>query len=659
MAGFLYEKPIGPPRYHELPLGSVLGALFAANATLAALIARARIGRGQQVETAIYHANLFAQILQVLTKTGIPRGFLPLKMIGTPFMGSWRCADGRYIYLHITLPAHNARILDLLEQNGYASEVRRLRVVLSPATRRDPSQVKSIAEAKRIRRVYERVFLTRSADAWEALLGGELCCIKVRTVDEWLRDSIAAGMSDACEVADPVLGPLLAPGPVVSAPDRPPTLAARVVDPSALPELLERWEAAPRAPAVSGTTVELKHPLDGIRVLDLSRVIAGPCAGRVLAELGAEVLSVQSPTGLDWALSFHLLFNAGKRSATLDSTSDEGKRRLLAIADAFQPHALVQNYRHLEIARAIGVDPEAMRARYPGLVYTHLNAYGNQGVWRDRPGFEQVVQAVSGIQMTYGRGERPRLLPTPVIDIGSGLLGAFGTLLGLYHHLRTGEGLFATTHLTRMAVLFQAEPIAASQRARCLAAAAGRASHDPSREVAAGIVKTRDGRACVAGPRVELARWFERAGLGLAPGAADPFAGRSFRRRTVEGWRQSLEEAGLADRIGIVAAPKIRRLLDQIATAEGAVPLVRKRDYPGCSVPLTFIGNPIRMSLTPLREVAPPPLRGQHTREILAMIGEEAPEGAGVVPYPPNKPLLIWLLTVLRWGYFAWRSGNI
>jgi crotonobetainyl-CoA:carnitine CoA-transferase CaiB-like acyl-CoA transferase len=659
MAGFLYEKPLGPPRYHELPIGSLLAALFAACGVLAALVARERLGRGQRVETSLYHANLFAQILLVLTKTGVPRGFLPLKMIGTPFMGSWLCKDGRYIYLHITLPAHNARILERLEEHGYADEVRRLRAVLSPTTQRDPSQVKSIAEAKKLRRLYERIFLTRNADEWEALLGGELCCIKVRTIDEWVRDSIAAGMSDACEVMDPVLGPLLAPGPAVSSEELPPRLAARVVDPAAFAALRERWEATPPPAERPARVAALAHPLEGIRVLDLSRVIAGPCAARVLAELGADVLSLQSPTGLDWALSFHLLFNAGKRSATLDSTSDEGKRKLLAIADAFDPHALVQNYRHLDISRAIGVDPEAMRARFPALVYTHLNAYGNQGVWRDRPGFEQVVQAVSGIQVTYGRGERPRLLPTPVIDIGSGLLGAFATLLGLYHRERTGEGLFATTHLTRMAVLFQLEFIAASQRERCLAHAAGRVRFEPGKVVAAGIVKARDGRACVAGPRDELARWL--ASLGGGGDGAEPIAlaARLLRRRSVAEWQRELQAQGLADQIGLVAAPRIRRLCDEIRAVDGEPPLVRKRDYPGCPVPLTFVGNPIRMVLTPLVEPAPPPLRGQDTREVLALIGESVPEGAGVIPYPKNKPLLLWLLTVLRWGYFAWRSGNI
>ena len=80
--------------------------------------------------------------------------------------------------------------------------------VMSPDTMRDPSQVKSIPEAKKIKAIYEEVFRSRPADEWEDRLGQELCCIKVRQVDEWLEDSLRAGMSDACRIEDPVFGEL-------------------------------------------------------------------------------------------------------------------------------------------------------------------------------------------------------------------------------------------------------------------------------------------------------------------------------------------------------------------------------------------------------------------------------------------------------------------
>jgi crotonobetainyl-CoA:carnitine CoA-transferase CaiB-like acyl-CoA transferase len=667
-AGCLFEKPLGPPAFHGLPVASVMAGLFAANGIVAALIARLKTGRGQHVGTTLFHSTLFAQILQILIKTGVPRGFLPLKMIGTPFMRSWECKDGRWVYLHVTLPTHNARVLDVLEQTGFAREVRQIRAVLSPETARDPSQVKSLDEAHKLRRLYENVFLKRNADEWEALLGQELCCIKVRTIDEWMRDSIDAGMSDAGVVDDPVFGPLTVPGHGVTSPGHESPLRPRIMDDASFRSLMSRWETSPSdgTSALPSPGATLRHPLEGIRVADMSRIIAGPCAARVLAELGADVVSIATPGGLDWSLSFHLLFNAGKRSATIDSSDDAGKQRLWAVLDNLSPDVFLQNYRNLDVARAVGVDPDSVRSRIPNIVYTHLNAYGDRGVWAARPGFEQVVQAVSGIQMTYGKGGKPKLLPTPVIDIGSGLAGALSTLMGLYHRQRTGEGAFASTHLTWVALLLQVRHVAAVQQDKCLEAASDRGidpRFDPGREVVAGFVPTLDGRICVAGPRAAIAEW-----LGQATDASDvktilkdPIAAaRRMRFCTTGIVMRSLEKSGLSDRIAVLPVVRASHLMKDIPVQDpDPVPAVRLRPYQGCPGDLAFVRNPLRMSGTPLVDVSPPPERGANTRDVLATIGVDVPQGTGVMPYPPNKALLPWLSEVIRWGWFAWRSGNV
>ena len=670
-AGYLYTKPIGVPWVHDFPLGSVLAGLFAASGVAAALIARLRTGKGQNVRASIFHSDIFAQVVLVLMKTGIPRGFLPLKMIGTPFMGSWLCGDGRYIYLHISLPAHNARIMEVLEENGHGEQVARLREVLSEETMRDPSQVKSIPEAQKIKEIYEEIFLARSAQEWEEILGGELCVIKVRTIDEWLPDTMEAGMADASVLDDPVFGELTATGAAVTVEETPPVLVARTIDADA-DEFVARWSVRRRGakahapPSRRELEPDLKHPLEGMRVVDLSRVIAGPCSCRILAELGAEVTSIQSPSRLDWALSFHLLFNTGKKAVTLDFTQEEGKEKLWALLDEIQPHAFVQNYRHIQLAETIGVHPAALRERFPNIAYTHLNAYGNLGVWRNRPGFEQVVQAVSGIQMTYGRGGKPKLLPTPVIDIGSGLLGSFATLLGLYQQLRRNESVFCTTHLTRMAVLFQLGPIAEYQRERCMQVARD-AGHDvryePGRQVIGGILRARDGFFCLSGPRDDVQQWLDRTGLGEeAPEGANPleYTSRRCWLRSMAHWDRSISKHGLAGTLVTVPAPSMGKMLDEIPLLDPSVPpIVRKRDFAGVQdSQLTFIRNPIELSATPTADVSPAPMRGQHSVEVLGRIGEQAADDC-VIPYPEAKPLPVYISTLVRWGYFAWRSGNI
>jgi crotonobetainyl-CoA:carnitine CoA-transferase CaiB-like acyl-CoA transferase len=670
-AGYLYTKPIGVPWVHDFPLGSVLAGLFAASGVAAALIARLRTGKGQHVRSSIFHSDIFAQVVLVLMKTGIPRGFLPLKMIGTPFMGSWLCGDGRYIYLHISLPAHNARILEVLDEHGHGEQVARLREVLSEETMRDPSQVKSIPEAQKIKEIYEEIFLARPAQQWEEILGGELCVIKVRTIDEWLPDTMEAGMADASVVDDPIFGELMASGAAVTVEETPPHLVARTIDADA-GELVTRWNRKRRGakahapPSRRELEPDLKHPLQGMRVVDLARVIAGPCAARILAELGAEVTSIQSPSRLDWALSFHLLFNTGKKSVTLDFTDEEGKAKLWALMEEIQPHAFIQNYRHIQLAETIGVHPAALRERFPNIAYTHLNAYGNLGIWRNRPGFEQVVQAVSGIQMTYGRGGKPKLLPTPVIDIGSGLLGSFATLLGLYQQLRKDESVFCTTHLTRMAVLFQLGPIADYQRARCMEAAkqAGHdVQYDPSRQVIGGILRARDGFFCLAGPRADVQRWLDSTGLGeAAPEGANPleYVSRKAWLRSMDHWERSISKHGLAGTLVTVPVPSMGKMLEEIPELDPSnPPIVRKREFSGVhDHPLTFIRNPIELSATPTADVSPAPMRGQDSVEVLARIGVEAAEDC-VIPYPEAKPLPVYISTLVRWGYFAWRSGNI
>jgi crotonobetainyl-CoA:carnitine CoA-transferase CaiB-like acyl-CoA transferase len=670
MAGFLYDRAVGRPLYHSFPVGSVLAALYAAAGVVAALIARRQRGYGQEVEACRYEATLYAQVLQVLVKSGVPRSFLPLKMVATPFMSTWKCKDGRYVYLHVTLPAHNRRFVELLQSLGSADDAARLDRILSAPTRRDPSQVKSVNEVKKIRRAMSGIFRKRSADEWEQALGQELCCIKVRTVAEWIQESTAAGMSDVCTVTDPSWGELTTVGPAIELDGVLPTLSGRRLAVETPASLSDRWRAAAaHEPAsdrqATGARATDTPPLAGVRVLDMSRVIAGPAAARVLAELGADVVSLQSPTKLDWALSFHLVFNAGKRSVTLDFTTDQGKVQLWRLIEHLSPDVLIQNYRSLELARQIGVGPEQVRARLPTAVYTHLNAYGETGAWRDRPGFEQVVQAVTGIQLTYGRGETPRLLPSPILDIGSGLLGAFGTLLGLYRRQAHDEGATVSTHMTTLAILFQLADIAAGQGPTLLArsAAPDAPALDPSLELEAEVMHARDGPLIISARRRDLRDWLVATGLRLelAPDGRIPWpvVASFLRRRRVREWAETLREHGFAERIGLLGAGSFRRLCADVKDLGPEPPVARRRVFPGAPQPLVFVRCPVRLSRTPVVDLAPPALRGSHTVLLMAAAGIELPPGAGVIPYPPARALVPWLFTLARWGWYLWRTGGL
>jgi crotonobetainyl-CoA:carnitine CoA-transferase CaiB-like acyl-CoA transferase len=182
-------------------------------------------------------------------------------------------------------------------------------------------------------------------------------------------------------------------------------------------------------------------PLAGLRVVDLSRVLAGPYCGQMLADLGAEVVKVESPEGDEnrgWAplvgaeaesASF-LSVNRGKRGMTLNLRAPEGRAlldRLLERADV-----LVQNFLPATAAK-LGVEPEALLARHPRLIVCSVSAYGARGPWRDRPGYDGILQAFSGLMGVTGEPDGgPVRIGASSVDMATGLIAFGGVMTALY-----------------------------------------------------------------------------------------------------------------------------------------------------------------------------------------------------------------------------------
>ena len=176
------------------------------------------------------------------------------------------------------------------------------------------------------------------------------------------------------------------------------------------------------------------RPLDGVRVLDLTRVLAGPTCGRTLAAHGADVLRIGSPR-LPSIAPFVIDTSHGKRSAYLDLDSADDAARLRALARGADVFA--QGYRAGALERR-GFGPEALHALRPGIVYTSINCYGHVGPWSGRPGWEQLAQAVTGIAHEHGGTSGPRLLPAAATDYNTGYLAALGTMIALARRARDG-----------------------------------------------------------------------------------------------------------------------------------------------------------------------------------------------------------------------------
>jgi crotonobetainyl-CoA:carnitine CoA-transferase CaiB-like acyl-CoA transferase len=187
-----------------------------------------------------------------------------------------------------------------------------------------------------------------------------------------------------------------------------------------------------------------RRPLAGVRVLDLTRVLAGPTCARTLAEHGADVLKISGAHLPDSGAS-EFDTGIGKLSAHLDLRTQAGAdalRRLLREADVFS-----QSYRPGALAER-GFSAERIADIRPGIVYVTLSAWGTEGPWRDRRGFDSIVQTVSG--MAYAQcGDKPKLMPVSAIDYVSGYLMAYGALVALSRRATDGGSWLVRVSLAR------------------------------------------------------------------------------------------------------------------------------------------------------------------------------------------------------------------
>lgn len=377
-------------------------------------------------------------------------------------------------------------------------------------------------------------------------------------------------------------------------------------------------------------------PLSHIRVLDLTRVRAGPTAVRQLADWGADVIKVEIPAALEGDNSlggdrdgpdFQNL-HRNKRSLTLDLKREEGRALLLELAR--RTDVVVENFRpsvkhRLRIAYA---DLEAVN---PRLVYASLSAFGEEGPYRARPGVDQIVQGMAGLMAITGEPEgRPMRVGIPVADLSAGLLAANGVLIALLHRERTGRGQWVQTSLLN-AQLFMLD----FQAARWVMSGEepGRAGNHHPTSTPMGAFRCADASINIA--PVGQAMWRALCELLGAPEwAEDPrFATLPARQRNRDEliglieerlatapaatWLERLEQAdipcGPVNSISqAFADPQVRQneMAQDYATAEGGSH--------------RLVAQPIRMSAVPDMPRQAAPARGADTDALLAELGYDS-----------------------------------
>ena len=434
--GILASQPSyrGGPIHVVHPVAYVGAGLLAALGICAALYRREKTGIGSRVETSLMAGALLYTPKAVSEAIPI-RNVLPSPQGGGPFYSVFECADGEWLQIgcihsgFVDLASAVIGVADVIASNPEFGDGR------WPTTEDARRRLFDIV-ADRIR--------TRPSDEWiEELWAADVPCDLVRSAQEAMSDPqiVHDGLVD--QLDDPVLGPTEMMGLPIKLIQTP----GRIREPRASQPLSDtddirnQNDSPSPQPSPSrergllgkGKDAASNLPLSGVRIMEMTNVIAGPVAGRLLADLGAEMVKFESldgdisrPAGAAGFISY----NTNKLSVSVNTRTDEGKdvaRRLAATSDA-----ILANMRPGATDR-MGLDSATLKDLNPGLIESHVTAYGWDGPYSHRPGVDPIAQAITGLQHAQGGYDGPPVYLGVLApcDYTGGALGALGTVLGL------------------------------------------------------------------------------------------------------------------------------------------------------------------------------------------------------------------------------------
>lgn len=376
------------------------------------------------------------------------------------------------------------------------------------------------------------------------------------------------------------------------------------------------------------------RPLEGIRVLDLSRLIPGPYCSLLLADMGAEVIKVEDPKGGDHGRevrpfigavgSRFLLLNRNKKSVALNLKDPTGRKVFLQMAD--KADVILESFRPGTMAK-FSLEYEDIRAVNPGIVYCSISAFGQDGPYRDIVGHDVNVLGISGLlDITGVRGGQPIIPGVTIADNAAAMFSAMGILAALLARGKTGQGRFLDISMldSVMSWLFDSAQYQFAQ-GRTPGKSEGRLWGGVANY---GVYETKDGRYITLGslePKFKAALLEHLGAAAMIEGQSvnsndelEQFLRSTFVTRTQAEWVQDLEPLNLCftrvNTIGeALADPQVvaRRMVIEMEDPQAGHARV--------------IGDPIKVSDPPV-EPGPVPLLGQHTREVLADLGYSAGE---------------------------------
>ncbi|NPC59322.1 CoA transferase [Caenimonas soli] len=458
------------PIYTAVPMASAYGGVHAAIAAMVAFLRRLQTGHGQQVEVPLADALMSAMALLAMRIEGQPQRFdLPaidkamtevafpilrdlsahltsehrttigqyLQRFAKPLFSHYRCADDRQVFVNALDHVHHSRAC--LEELGILNTLIAEGMVLANPYEESGAgnnianaATMSISWARRVQQLMAQRFAAATADEWSVRLQqAGVPCAKVQTTAEWLEDAAAreAGCVDSVPGPD---GPrwqagrfLSLDGPGVHSPE-----LRRPIDACAA----EGWSQRKPLPQPGTRADPNCRLLEGVRVLDLSNVIAGPVSTRTLAEYGADVIRVDSPApqaGPRMTMWFGLDVNQGKRALILDLKSAKGREVLERLVR--QADVVVHNFLDPSL-EDIGLTEQQLSRINPNAICCQVTAWAGPrgGPRKDYPAFDPVLQAATGITSRYGRPDAPVMHGVAsCVDYISGFTAALGIVQAL------------------------------------------------------------------------------------------------------------------------------------------------------------------------------------------------------------------------------------